>query len=183
MWANYLKIDLKGGDKEIENLVIHTAAFIRAFKHGVVHGISRQAPRWLTLMGETGVGKTHCAMKAWDYLRSHVSWAQTEYPGVKIYWPKFVSELRSGESFEKLRDMLDWPVLFLDDIGAERDTTGFASEQLNLVLGCRERKWTIITSNLKLADISAIDPRMSDRIIRSPNLFAEINTMSYSERH
>lgn len=181
-WSNWLKLELPKDDKEIVKMIERTALFVRAFKQGVVHGISRQAPRWLTLMGETGVGKTHCATKAWEYLKNHVSWAKTEYPGVKIYWPKFVSELRSGESFERLRDMMDWPVLFLDDIGAERDTTGFSSEQLNMILGCRERKWTIITSNLKLKDIGGIDPRMADRIIRSPNLFAEINTISYSER-
>ena len=76
--------------------------------------------------------------------------------------------------------MMDWPVLFLDDIGAERDTTGFASEQLNTLIGCRADKWTILTSNLFLEQLGLIDLRIADRIIRAPNHFIEVNTKSHA---
>jgi DNA replication protein DnaC len=152
-----------------------SAAFIRGARKWT-------RPRWITLMGETGVGKTHCAANIWRYMKSVIRFEDTEYMPRKIYWPQFVSGLRAGDGFDCLRDMSDWPVLFLDDIGAERDVSGFSSEQLNMLLGCREGKWTIITTNLRLKDIGSIDPRMADRIIRYPNLFAEINTISYSER-
>lgn len=100
-----------------------------------------------------------------------------------IFWPQFVSELRSGDAYAKLRDMARWPVLFVDDIGAERDTTGFAAEQLNTLLGSRVGKWTIITSNLNLEQLAGIDPRISDRIIREPgNEYIELTTKSYAVR-
>jgi DNA replication protein DnaC len=78
--------------------------------------------------------------------------------------------------------LFSWPVLFLDDIGAERDSTGFASENLNTLIGCRANRWTIITSNLMLEQLAAIDPRISDRMIRKPNIVVEVNTVSHSLR-
>jgi len=75
-----------------------------------------------------------------------------------------------------------WPVLFLDDIGADRDTTGFSTEQLNQLLGCREGKWTILTSNKSLENLAEVEPRIADRMIRPPNLFIDVNTESYSVR-
>lgn len=109
-------------------------------------------------------------------------WRRAEFIQDEIYWPKFVSELRGGDAFEKFRDMWKWPVLFLDDICAERDTTGFTSEQLNTLLGCRENKWTIITSNKLLHQIAELEPRIADRIIRAPNIFVEVVGKSYSLR-
>jgi DNA replication protein DnaC len=79
--------------------------------------------------------------------------------------------------------MWKWPALFLDDICAERDTTGFTSEQLNTLLGCRENKWTVITSNKLLHQIAELEPRLADRIIRAPNIFIEVNTKSHALRH
>lgn len=70
----------------------------------------------------------------------------------------------------------------LDDNGAERDTTGFASEQLNTLLGCRADKWTILTSNLSLSQLGDIDPRIADRMIRSPNIIVQLSTISHSLR-
>ena len=149
------------------------AEFAIAFRDG-------HAPRWVSLLGVTGTGKTHCARRLWNHLSAMTDWRTTEFIRQEIYWPKFVSELRSGDAFDRYRDMMAWPVLFLDDVGAERDTTGFASEQLNTLLGCRADKWTILTSNLGLGQIGKIDPRIADRIIRHPNHFIEVNTVSHA---
>lgn len=87
----------------------------------------------------------------------------------EVYWPEMVGRLRDvddREGREKFKEMAKWPVLFLDDIGAERDHTGFSSDQLNSILGQRVGKWTIITSNLPLHKIAEIDVRISDRMVR-----------------
>lgn len=140
------------------------------------------SPRWLSLLGFTGTGKTHCAKRLWSVFSKKFQWHTMEFIHSPIYWPKFVSTLRSGGGYAKLEEMQHWPILFLDDICAERDTTGFASEQLNTLLGCRVDHWTIITSNLWLEQIGAVDPRIADRMIRSPNIFCEINTKSHALR-
>lgn len=154
-------------------MVAACAEFGLAFKEG-------KQPRWLSLLGVTGTGKTYCARKLWKSLAAKSDWRKVEFLHSEIYWPRFVSELREGNHYDRLLDMVRWPVLFLDDIAAERDSTGFATEQLNMLLGSRGDKWTILTSNLMLEQVGAIDPRIADRIIRAPNILVEVNTVSYS---
>jgi DNA replication protein DnaC len=174
LWADWLRLNHLN-DPQLESMVAGCARFIRSFRDG-------QKPRWLTILGSTGTGKTHCAKRVWDHLKRRVEWGNSVYSHRVIYWPSFVSELRSGDAYDKLRDMMKWPVLFLDDICAERDTTGFASEQLNTLIGCRTGRWTIITSNLMLDQVASVEPRMADRMIRQPNMVVELDVESYNLR-
>lgn len=174
-WAAWLKIQ-PHNDKDITALINACANFALGFK------LFPDYPRWITILGNTGTGKTHCGRRLWVHLSNRLDWRGSQFNHHEIYWPCFVSDLRAGNSFELLRDMARWPVLFLDDIGAERDTTGFATEQLNALVGARENRWTIITSNLMLEQLGAIDPRIPDRMIRRPNICVEIQTMSHAIR-
>jgi len=100
----------------------------------------------------------------------------------EIYWPHFVQQLKSGKAYEIRDDMKHWPVLFLDDVGAERDPSGFAADELNTLLGCRMSKWTLITSNSTIERFSEIDERISSRLIRPPNVCVSVQTIDYSLR-
>lgn len=120
----------------------------------------------------------------WEWIRLHSNWINTGWVHEAIYWPEFVDDLRAQIAQGQFRDARTWPVLFLDDIGAERDSTGYAAEQLNMILGCRVGRWTIITSNLMLDQLAKIDPRISDRMHREPgNIIVELTTTSYALRN
>jgi DNA replication protein DnaC len=173
-WAEWLKVE-HFGDLELRAMVSACADWAMAFKTG-------QKPRWLSICGPSGTGKSHVCSKLWRFASGRSRWHSFEMIEKPIYWPEMIEQLRNRSGYELLREMKSWPVLFLDDIGAERDTTGFAAEQLNTLLGCRVDKWTLITSNLTVEQLCAIDPRISDRMIRKPNLFIEVNTVSYSLR-
>ena len=80
------------------------------------------------------------------------------------------------------QEMKRWPVLFLDDIGAERDPSGFAAEELNTLLGCRVDKWTLITSNKDAEGLRAIDGRILSRMIRDENVCISINCPDFATR-
>lgn len=163
-------------DPKVDRMVRTVGTFGQRFKY-------RHAPCWLSILGACGVGKTHCATKFWKHMASKMDWREFEFIQSPIYWPEFIQSLRQGVGYEKLVELGEWPVLFLDDIGAERDTTGFASEQLNALLGRRVGKWTIITSNLSIEQLAKIDPRIGDRIIRERgNCFVEIDTISFGLR-
>lgn len=78
--------------------------------------------------------------------------------------------------------MRQWPFLVLDEVGAERDNTGFASEQLATLLGCRVGRWTIITSNMTLEQFRAIDGRIFSRLFRDNGTVVEVDAKDFGMR-
>lgn len=143
---------------------------------------ARQTPRWLSLVGASGTGKTHCARRLWKWAKDRADFSATQYVTEAFYWPDFVDELRGGNAYDRFNDLKKWPVLFLDDIGAERDPTGFAAEKLNTLLGCRMSKWTLLTSNKDFDALAAVDGRISSRLIRDENICVGIKTQDFSTR-
>ena len=176
LFADWLRFK-SFGDPMLEKLIGCCQEWANAFR-------AKDKPRWLTLCGRSGVGKTHCAKRLWDWANASSDWTRTEYIPWVVYWPAFVKELRDPESPAKRqeRDMQRWPVLFLDDVGADRDATGFATEALNTLLGCRSDKWTLITTNLTIEQIIERDRRLASRLVRPPNICADIVTIDYAER-
>ena len=164
------------GDPELTKVVQACAEWHAAFK-------SKQRPRWLSLIGNSGTGKTHCATRLWNWAKTRFDWYNCgcEYSETIIYWPEFVQKLRAG-AYEYRDDLKRWPLLFLDDIGSERDPTGFATEELNTLLGRRMGKWTLLTSNLNIGAIKNLDSRMSSRLIRDCNICVGIDTKDFAER-
>ena len=146
-----------------------------AFKRG-------NKPRWLSIIGTSGAGKTYVAKQLWKYAKEKSNWRGCDYFPHVVFWPDFIQELRSGASYELRNEMKRWPVLFLDDIGAERDPSGYAAEELNTLLGCRVNKWTLITSNKDADSLKAIDGRIFSRLIRDENICVSVNTKDFAER-
>lgn len=147
--------------------------------------IQKSPPRWLSVIGHSGTGKTHIAKRLWQLLKPEFNWRNAAYNERVIYWPEFVEDLRERireqMGTEPLTDLMKWPLLVLDDIGAEQDKSGFASEKLNMLIAKRVGKWTVITSNLDLAGLSNVDERISDRIVREPgNDWIEMTCDSYA---
>lgn len=91
-------------------------------------------------------------------------------------------DLRSGSEYERIAEMRRWPFLVLDEVFAERDTTGFATEHLTTLLCSRVGRWTVITSNLGLAEIQKYDMRLASRMIRGGSMVVEVNTKDFSSR-
>jgi DNA replication protein DnaC len=163
------------GDPVLEGMLAAAVDWIRGFRNN-------ERPRWISFLGDSGTGKTHLGSRCFNFLWRRTNWRACSYIGHVVYWPDFVQRLRSGESFGKRDDMKRWPVLMLDDIGAERDTTGFASEELNTLLGCRGDKWTILTANVTLQKLAQIDQRIASRVVRGKNIAVQCNTCDYALR-
>ena len=93
-----------------------------------------------------------------------------------------MDQLRGGESYGQYNDMKRWPYLVIDDIGAERDPSGFSAEKLTTVLGCRGGRWTVITGNLSLAQVEAMDVRIASRMHRDGSRVVEVTAMDFAFR-
>ena len=173
-FAAWLNFDLCGDD-DLRLMVAGCCEWAHSFK-------SNHAPRWISLLGRSGTGKTHCAEKLWRWASVRADFNKAEYHPHAVLWPVFVQELRAGKAFEKRTDMQTWPVLFLDDIGAERDPTGFAAEELQAMLARRLGKWTIITSNRTIEKLAEVDERIASRLIRGSNICVGVKAPDYATR-
>ena len=163
------------GDPELIKAAEAAQEWASAFK-------AKESPRWLSLLGVSGTGKTFIAKKLWNYAKASSDWSRFDYFPKVVLWPDFVQLLRTGEAFEMRQEMKRWPVLLLDDIGAERDPSGFAAEELNTLLSCRMDRWTLITSNKDADALKLLDGRIFSRLIRDKNICVGINTKDFSER-
>lgn len=85
---------------------------------------------------------------------------------------------RSGDWLNKpARDTF---FLVIDDLGAERDSSGFVKDKMFELLNARMGKWTLITTNLSLKNIAEnYDARIASRLIRDGNIFMRINAGDY----
>ena len=143
---------------------------------------ANEPARWLSLIGTSGTGKTHCCKALWQYAKEKSDWSKFDYFPKVIYWPDFVHQLRATNAFEMRNEMKRWPVLFLDDVGSERDPSGFAAEELHTLLGCRMDRWTLITSNKDLDGLNSVDARIASRLIRGKNVCVSVTGQDFSTR-
>jgi DNA replication protein DnaC len=165
------------GDPQLE--AMRDAAI--AYHHAVIAG---ESPHWLSLLGTTWTGKTLLATAIWEEIKRNKPHnpVHCSYTPQLIYWPKLVNQLRSGEWYPYITDMQRWPYLVIDEIGAERDTTGFAADQLSCLLGCRTGRWTVLTGNLMLPAVAQIDARIASRMLRNGSVVVECTAMDYGRR-
>ena len=92
---------------------------------------------------------------------------------------------RGGDMADALHWPMDADVLFLDDIGSESDKyrSGETIDALCQVLGRRENKWTIVTTNYLIEEWpTAFDARVSDRLFRNSIICDLRHSGSYAMR-
>jgi len=99
-----------------------------------------------------------------------------------VDWRKFCDNIRGG-AYELVDDICGEWFVIIDDLGSERDTTGFIASATDRIINSRRGKWTLITTNLSLQSIGErIDPRVSSRMIRDDNQVVEIDAPDWNTR-
>lgn len=146
-------------------------------------------PYWLTLIGESGIGKTHLAKAVWRQFmaenRFELQWSKAEQKtygntGQWCNWRKACAEFRDG-AYGYIEDLCDEWFVVIDDLGAERDTTGFIASATDRILAGRKGKWTMITTNLTLKEIAdRIDTRIASRMLRDGGVVVESRAGDYT---
>lgn len=148
-------------------------------------------PYWLSLCAKSGTGKTTLARAVYrqfmEQNRFELSYdrIQNRIQGntaMFVDWRKFCDNLRGG-AYELVDDVCDEWFVIIDDLGAERDTTGFIAAATDRILNSRRDKWTLITTNLPISEIGdRIDPRVASRLIRGENQVVEIEADDWNLR-
>jgi DNA replication protein DnaC len=127
------------------------------------------------LSGKTGCGKTHLAVSTLRRKIEHSQKLFTKYDfpaALFITVPELLFEMRQSYNSKEVseQEIVDKysfvSLLILDDLGAEK-TTEWAESALYLIIDRRNRDemWTIVTSNLTLAEIEhSLGARIASRL-------------------
>jgi DNA replication protein DnaC len=125
---------------------------------------SNLPPRWLSLLGKAGTGKTMLAKAAVTNLK--------QGPQLFRTWSKICDWLAHGE-WEILDLMKTQRILVLDDITRPYDSNTLSAFDANSkgmlidLLDDRLGKWTILTDNRPLREIAEFDTRIASRMLRA----------------
>lgn len=149
-------------------------------------------PRWLSLCGGTGTGKTFLARKLVQFAQSlarlHCQGDIGLGPRNRSYAARFFSWPEITEGFVAGRYAIvdemkgEWFVV-IDDIGATREKmSDLDVDKLFKILNERRGMWTVLTSNQSLREIAGQEARIADRMIRKPNVVVNCDTKSFSLR-
>jgi hypothetical protein len=144
----------------------------------------------LVISGETGSGKTRTARKIYDFCRRAGSlafesgkWGTAKFPDAAfISWPEACNQF-NDKNLSLLDDANNSDLVVLDDVGAENDPWKICSDKLCQILSRREKRFTVITTNVPPANWStAFDIRINDRLLRNSVVVDLTGVSSYALR-
>jgi DNA replication protein DnaC len=170
------------GEKKLCEMLNAAKDFVRDMAIGA-------DPRFLSLLGSSGTGKTHLARRIARFFDANVSVSIDPETGTHlsrsggfIGWRRIVDYLRDGDYGIMDAVCHDWFVA-LDDIGAER-ASDFSVSKLDQIIDARLGKWTVITCNFTREQIAEhMDVRIASRLGRGKNAIVDnINVADYSTR-
>jgi DNA replication protein DnaC len=121
-------------------------------------------PRWLSLLGQSGRGKSFLAELVRD-------WRRSLGPGRTYYrWIDLLTDFREDRALiaRFMRRCDESRLLILDDVCAGYETE-FSAAILGEIAERRVGRWTMFTANLSLEDFARLDSRIASRMIRGGN--------------
>ena len=145
-------------------------------------------PALLVIVGDFGSGKTHtakaifrfCSAAAFSALETK-KWGADHVPSaIFLDWPEVATEFAQS-NFTIMQDAAETDLVVLDDVGSENDPWKVCSDKLCQILSRREKKFTVVTTNVSPANwTERFDGRINDRLMRN-SVICDISTVpSYS---
>lgn len=140
--------------------------------------LSREPPRrWLSLLGPSGVGKTHLLKQALECVRRH--WripTATGWRGPEVAHLVPAVDL---QDYRAPRDYARHDLVYIEDIGSgstmDKGAGAVTRSRVTELLQLRSGKWTMLDANLYRREIEAqIDGRIASRLRRDGSWLVEI---------
>lgn len=157
-----------------------------------------RTPRCLSLLGPSGTGKSMLARLVSRFFGRYMAGIKVDQSesdhgqiwrcqGGFVDWGESLREMCDSKDFSRMGAFKSHYFLVLDDIMAEHHKMKeLSASKLFEIFNARHgRRWTIVTANISLNNISEqLDPRISSRLIRDGNVVVELpeSTPDYAMR-
>lgn len=154
---------------------------------------ANRSPRWLSLLGTSGAGKSMLAKTILRLFRTHrhghIDQGRTSprqivrWRGGYMNWGKALNQMLDGD-YKFLDDLRSYDFFVLDDIISEYEKLRqLSAAKLYDIFESRLGKWTIITANASLEQIGhMLDPRIASRMLRGNSVVVDIDVPDYNLR-
>lgn len=164
--------------------------------------MDQRSPRWLSFLGTSGAGKTMLAKFIWHVFRDNfhgiTNWEKSNRTqtddnpwgrivrdrGGFIKWGDAINKRMLKGDYDFLDDLRSYDFFVIDDIAAEYEKhRALSASKLYDVFDNRLKKWTVITANLSLQQISEqYDPRIASRMLRDGSIVVDVDVVDYNLR-
>lgn len=194
MWEKFSDFETLG-DPTLERMKDEAVSFIDDL-------FCNREPRWLSIIGTSGTGKTMLAARIAKLFRYHragqIDWKRTEatrnelrpygrivrWTGGFINWGNAINQRMLQGDYSFIEDMRDYDFFAIDDIvqGHEKHRALWASKLYD-IFEARQRKWTVVTANYTLQEIAEnLDTRLASRMIRHGGIVVDVNCADFNLR-
>ncbi|MEN3940694.1 hypothetical protein WJU23_05315 [Prosthecobacter sp. SYSU 5D2] len=144
--------------------------------------IRKEPPRWLSLLGPSGVGKTHILKQAMSALRaahSRGAWSIKTSTGWRGPQMAHIIPAEDLSDWKAPKDYARYDVIYIEDIGSgalmDKGAGGVITSRIKELLQLRSGKWTMLCANLYRGEIeTAMDGRIASRLKRDGSTCIEI---------
>jgi DNA replication protein DnaC len=165
-------------DPVLETMLAAAKRFLNDIKNGT-------SPYWLSFCGTSHTGKTFLSDIVYEQIKELpplVNHATLIHGVRRINWPKIVGRLYNREMW-LLDEYADLNFLMADELTPGADKSGFERDCICRALLGRVGKWTLLTSNHLIDDITTkIDARLASRMTREGSIAVEVQTTPYGMR-
>lgn len=153
---------------------------VQAFCSAVIR--REQPHRWLSLLGPSGVGKTHILKRALECLKSATAKSLWKIPTSTGQRSAQTAHIIPGvdlTDYRAPRDYSTYDLLFVEDIGSganmEQGAGKVTNSRITELLHLRSNRWTMIDANLYRGEIEQrLDGRIASRLKRDASWLIEI---------
>lgn len=139
--------------------------------------LSDHTPRWLSLLGPNGCGKTFTNKQICKLLDRW--WRVKKYNGRHVPWIAHIEPAADLNDFKAAREYANADLVYIEDLGAgdvsEKGSSSVIRSRVTELLQLRSTKWTLIDANLYRSDVATVlDPRIASRLMRDDNVCIQI---------
>ena len=154
---------------------------VQAFCSAVIR--REQPRRWLSLLGPSGVGKTHVLKQALACLRAAAARGLWKIPTTTGHRGPELAHLIPAvdlQDYRAPRDYARYDIIYIEDIGsgAALDLRGAGAvtrSRIAELLQLRSGKWTLLDANLYRKEIETqLDGRIASRLKRDGSWMVEV---------